>query len=226
MIKGPIFIGRSWQEYLKMFSLEGMIKDRSLCEMKILDCAAGASTLTAHLADKGVNIRAVDFLYDLEPAEIGEKCHEHLKLLVNNISKIENAFDWTFFTSLDGLRDHRTETCKHFTRDYQNNRERYIPADITALPFNDNEFDLVICSHLLFIYDYRLDYDFHLNSVNEMLRVSKKELRIYPLVKHHQQKSLFVEDIFRDLEDEVYVDLVKVDYQFRKGANEMLILRK
>ncbi len=226
MIKGPIFIGRSYQEYMKMFNLDKMVKDGSLCHMKILDCAAGASTLTAYLAGYGVNIRAADLLYNMEPAEISEKCQEHLKLLVNNLSKIENAFDWTFFKGLDELDDHRTNTCKYFTRDYQKHRKRYINADIKNLPFVDGEFDLVLCSHLLFIYDHRLDYEFHLNSINEMLRVSKDEIRIYPLVKHHQQKSKFVKYICNDLEDQVDVELVSVDYQFRKGANEMLVLSK
>lgn len=59
-IKGPIFIGRSWEEYLKMFDLDlDKLQNKS-----ILDCAAGASSFTQYLSELGFNSLAVDILYD------------------------------------------------------------------------------------------------------------------------------------------------------------------
>lgn len=57
-IEGPIFIGRGWKEYLKFFNLE----EQQLKIIKILDCAAGASSFTAYMNMKGFNITAVDIL--------------------------------------------------------------------------------------------------------------------------------------------------------------------
>lgn len=222
IIKGPIFIGRGWLEYMKMFNLE----KSSLENLKILDCAAGASSFTAHLANQGYDIRAVDILYDLKPNELENKCHEHLKLLVKSLSEIEFNFVWNFFSNISELQSYRQNACQEFSADYLKHRERYIHADLTSLPFPDNEFNLVLCSHILFIYDHRLDYEFHYNSIKEMLRVCKGDLRIYPLVKHHEKKSAYVEKISKDFEDDVKMELIKVDYQFRKGGNEMMVLKK
>ena len=36
------------------------------------------------------------------------------------------------------------------------------------------------------------DYNFHLNTIKEMLRVTSNEIRIYPLVKNRGKKSDFV----------------------------------
>ena len=221
-IKGPIFIGRGWSEYMKMFNLEkAYLKNK-----KILDCAAGASSFTAHLANQGFDITAVDILYDLKPDELENKCYEHLKLLVKSLSEIKSSFVWSFFPNVGELERYRQNVCQEFSVDYQRHPERYIPTDLNSLPFPDNEFNLVLCSHLLFIYDHRLDYEFHYNSIKEMLRVCKGDLRIYPLVKHHEQKSAYVEKIRKDFQYYVQMELVKVDYQFRKGGNEMMVLKK
>ena len=219
-IKGPIFIGRTWKEYLKMFNLN--LDD--MVDGKFLDCAAGASSFTAEMSKKGYNIRAFDILYNEEPNVLCDKCKEHLEILVEGLGSVDH-FVWSFFRDLEDLKKQRNDACIEFIKDYRNHRKRYIAADLTALPFEDNSFKLVLCSHLLFIYDHRLDYDFHLKSIKEMIRVSSSELRIYPLVKHKGMKSEFVKHIIDDL-PEVDADIVKVDYEFRKGGNEMIKIRK
>jgi hypothetical protein len=219
-VKGPIFIGRTWAEYMKMFNLE----DLDQCPGKILDCAAGASSFTAHMSGKGHDVVAVDILYNEEPEVLADKCRDHMEVLVEGLASVD-SFVWSFFKDIDELKEQRNFACREFIRDYMNHRERYIAADLTKLPFRDDSFNMVLCSHLLFIYDHRLDYDFHLNSIKEMLRVSSEELRIYPLVKNKGIKSLYVKRIISDLED-VDVDILRVDYEFRKGGNEMMRIKK
>jgi SAM-dependent methyltransferase len=221
-IEGPIFIGRTWREYEKMFNLEL----ENLAEMKILDCAAGASSFRAHSAGKGVDVTAVDLLYSEKPDDLCVKCDEHLKILVESLRKIQSRFVWKFFSGPDDLKLSRTNACREFVSDYRINQAKsYIQGDIKNLPFGDEAFDLVLCSHLLFIYDHRLDYEFHLKAVLEMLRVAKGELRIYPLVKNRGVKSDFVDRIMDDVPD-VKMEIVRVDYEFRKGGNEMLKIVK
>jgi SAM-dependent methyltransferase len=218
-IKGPIFIGRSWSEYLKMFSLD----DYDLVSGRILDCAAGASSFTAHMSGMGCDVVAVDIMYDELPDDLAVKCREHMDVLVQGLASVD-SFVWSFFKDIDELKDERDGACDEFIRDYRDHGERYVAADLTRLPFVDGSFNLVLCSHLLFIYDHRLDYEFHLNSIKEMLRVSSDELRIYPLVKNKGIKSVFVDRIVSDLVD-VEVDILKVDYEFRRGGNEMMVIR-
>jgi ubiquinone/menaquinone biosynthesis C-methylase UbiE len=219
-IKGPIFIGRTWKEYLKMFNLNS----DDMVGGKLLDCAAGASSFTAEMSKRGYDVKAVDILYNEEADVLCDKCYEHMEVLVDGLESVDH-FVWSFFSDLDDLKEQRNHACSEFIQDYRNHRKRYIAADLTHLPFEDNSFKMVLCSHLLFIYDHRLDYEFHLKSIKEMLRVSSSELRIYPLVKNRGMKSEFVKRIINDLHD-VDADIVKVDYEFRKGGNEMIKIRK
>ncbi|MDO9044062.1 MAG: methyltransferase domain-containing protein [Methanobacteriaceae archaeon] len=222
-IEGPIFIGRSWAEYLKMFDLDL----EKLNKKKILDCAAGASSFTDFLSKKGIGVSAVDLLYDKDPEFLKRRCQEHLQALVESLGKMEDEFVWSFFKNLDDLKTHRMQSCQDFNRDYELNREKkYIKADLTQLPFEDNSFDMVLCAHLLFIYDHRLDWNFHLSSAEEMIRVSSNEVRIYPLVKNKGKKSIFVDKLIKNLPEELETEIVEVDYQFRRGGNEMLRIVK
>jgi len=222
-IKGPIFIGRSWAEYMKMFDLdEEYLKDKPT-----LDCAAGASSFTAHMSRRGFDATAVDILYDRSFKFLQERCKKHLYILVDALSEMKNHFVWSFFTDLDDLRMHRMAACREFIEDYKKYKgKKYIKADLTQLPFSDNSFHLILCSHLLFIYDHRLSYRFHIDSIKEMLRVSSKEVRIYPLIKHNLKKSLFVDGIMEELKGKANVEIVKVDYEFRKGGYEMMKIIK
>ena len=172
-IQGPIFIGRSCAEYLKMFNLN--LKD--LKDENILDCAAGASSFTAKMTDNGYNVKAVDVLYDKDPSFLQKRCKNHLSALIEVLSELEGQFVWDFFKNLDELKKRRMEACHQFFENYKDNMgTKYIKGDLLNLPFKDNSFSIVLCSHLLFIYDHRLSYDFHINSVNEMLRVSSRDV--------------------------------------------------
>ena len=192
---------------------------------KILDCAAGASSFTAEMTRRGFDVTAVDLLYNEDANVLCDRCREHMEILVEGLGSVDH-FVWSFFSDLEDLKLQRNQACREFIHDYLNNKgKRYIAADLTSLPFEDNKFSLVLCSHLLFIYDHRLDYEFHLNSIKEMLRVTSKELKIYPLVKNKGLKSDFVMRIIDDLQD-FDVNIVEVDYEFRRGGNEMIVISK
>ncbi len=221
-IVGPIFTGRSWEEYQKMFHLE----EWELKNQSFLDCAAGASSFAAYLANQGGDVRAVDRLYDQDPQILRSLCQEHLEALIKSLEPIKKEFDWTYFRDLEHLQKHRYGSCQEFYQDYSQNRHRYIQGDLTRLPFDDDQFDIVLCSHLLFIYDHRLDLDFHLRVLEEMFRVAGEEVRIYPLVKHKKRKSEFLKPVWERLSEVAELELVKVDYQFRRGGDQMLVMRK
>jgi len=201
------------------------LSSEELASGKILDCAAGASSFTAEMSKRGFDVTAVDILYNEDPDVLCDKCRYHMKILVEGLGSVDH-FVWSFFNDLEDLKNQRNQACREFIDDYRNQMGRkYITADLTRLPFEDNRFSMVLCSHLLFIYDHRLDYEFHLNSIKEMLRVTSRELRIYPLVKNKGIKSEFIEPIINDLQD-FEVNIVKVDYEFRNGGDEMITIRK
>ena len=220
-VEGPIFIGRTWKEYIKMFNL----KREDLINGRILDCAAGASSFTAQMSKQGYDAIALDILYDNDPDVLLDKYNDHMEVLIDGLTSVD-SFVWNFFSDIEDLKEERDNACREFIEDYSKYKgKRYIKADLSNLPFPDNGFSMVLCSHLLFIYDHRLDYSFHLKTIKEMLRVTSKDVRIYPLVKNKGLKSDFVNRIVNDLHD-VDIEIVKVDYEFRKGGNEMLRIVK
>lgn len=218
------FLGRSYHEYLKMFSL----KEEEMKNIRILDCAAGASSFTPHLLKQGYDSTAVDILYGRSVEETKEQCVNDFHTLLEMHSGLECKVDWNFFQNPEDLVQRRITVYEEFIDSYaQLKDERFIEGALPQLPFDDNSFDLVLSSHLLFLYEDRLGYEFHLNSVLEMLRITSDEIRIYPIVKlHDESESSFLPRLIDELSDKADFKVEKVDYQFRRGGHEMLKIIK
>lgn len=213
------FIGRSFNEYMKIFDLnENCLKNR-----RILDCPSGASSFTAIASRKGYDVTASDILYGIAPDKLEERCERDVQKIRQSLSGIEDMFVWEYFKNPDELLKHRIVTYKTFISDYRKKiKNRYIKAELPGLPFKDNEFSLVLSSHFLFLYDDRLDYECHINSINEMLRVAE-EIRIFPLVGLNGKKSVFVDKITEDCQHiGVQSEITKVPYEFMCSGNEMM----
>jgi hypothetical protein len=94
------------------------------------------------------------------------------------------------------------------------------------LSFADREYNLALCSHFLFLYSDFYDYQFHLDSIIEMLRVAT-EVRIFPLLTLMLQRSPHLNQIIEQLTQLDYTTEIKqVEYEFQKGGNEMLIVKR
>lgn len=223
-IDDVVFIGRSYDEYMRMFDLN----EGSLNGQKILDCAAGASSFTSKLLKNGYDAIAVDICYGINPDTLKKKCKNDIQNVVKTFSGVEDMYIWNYFKSLTELREHRIKTYQVFIEDYEKRIEnKYIKAALPKLPFKNNEFSLILSSHFLFLYDDRLNYEFHKNTISEMLRVSSDEIRIFPLIGLNGKKSIFVDKIIKYiLINKVDVEIIKVPYEFVRGGNEMLKITK
>lgn len=51
---------------------------------------------------------------------------------------------------------------------------RHITAELPNIPFNKGRFDLALSSHFLFLYSDIFSLNFHINAINETLRVSNE----------------------------------------------------
>lgn len=218
-----VFIGRSYDEYLKMFDLD----KENLSGESVLDCPAGASSFTAESSNRRYDVLATDILYDINPDFLERKCEEDLSKTMKSMVGVEDLYIWNYFKGLDELRRHRMATYKRFIEDYRTEMgKKYIKSELPKLPFRDGEFSLVLSSHFLFLYDDRLSYEFHRDSIQEMFRVSSREVRIFPLVGFSGNRSLFVD---RLIEDNLFrknrIEIRKVLYGFVKNGNEMIVIR-
>ncbi|WJE50722.1 hypothetical protein QRE66_15280 [Bacillus cereus] len=79
---------------------------------------------------------------------------------------------------------------------------------------------------MLFMYSNRLDYQFHLKSLKELIRVTKEEIRIFPLTDLYGNKYNQLTQLKEDLKEHVRsIEEVKVSYEFQKNANYMLVIK-
>lgn len=166
--------GREYREYTQFFALSAQDLQRS-----ILDCAGGAASFNVELTKRGGRIVSCDPLYTLSTDAIRTS-------LVESAFKVASTTEpsSTVSSEAQALGRRRLEVMAVFLADYAGGlaEGRYRGDALPALPFTTQQFDLALCSHLLFSYSDVLDEDFHLRSILELCRVAR-EVRIFPVTK-------------------------------------------
>ncbi|WHY21541.1 SAM-dependent methyltransferase [Paenibacillus sp. G2S3] len=218
-----VFIGRTFEEYLQMFNL----KEADLVGQRILDCPAGACSFTARSNQLGSDVTAADIAYYYSTDELADKGVQDIVHAMSEMDKVQDNFVWDYFESIADLTQVRNKALNDNIKDQRLAPERYVPVVLPDLPFNDEAFDLTLSAHFLFMYSDRLDYDFHLKSVNELMRVTKEELRIFPLVDLSCKRYAHLDRLIDELVRQGFaVEEMVVPYEFQKGANQMLSIRR
>jgi hypothetical protein len=102
-----------------------------------------------------------------------------------------------------------------------------ILGKLPNFPFSDGEFDLALCSHFLFTYSNVLSLEFHLDAIRELCRVAP-EVRVFPLIgQFGAAYSPHVFEVLSRLGAEGYeCKIEQVPYEFQKGGNEMVRVRR
>lgn len=218
-----IFIGRTFEEYMDMFSLS----IEKLKGKKILDCPAGACSFTALGNKLGLDVTACDIAYYHSVEDLELKGLQDIEYTMEQMEKTKSNYIWDYFKDVEGLKKHRLSALKDCVSDMRESGERYIPVTLPFLPFKDAEFDVILSAHFLFMYADRLDYPFHLTTLKELLRVSKEEIRIFPLVDLEEKRYEHLDKLISYLNNNgCTVEEVKVPYEFQVNANSMLKIKK
>ncbi len=219
------FYGRTLREYELMFDLDFSV---SSCK-RILDCPSGAASFPAEAAELGYRVIAVDPLYSRSLAELALIGQQDVDHVVERVKAASHDFIWEIFRSPEELRSNREQALRGFCADFERGRleGRYLNARLPALPLPDASFDLVLSGHLLFTYSDFFSFDFHLDALRELSRVSSDEVRVFPLRgldgKPYAKFTTLVE-ILR--QDGLEVEIIPSNYEFVRGWNETLVLRK
>ncbi len=218
-----IFIGRNFDEYLHMFGLS----PKELQGLRILDCPAGACSFTAHANQQGIDVTACDIAYAHDVDNLRKKGINDIVYSASVLEKTKEKYVWDYFKSVKELSHVRRVALEDCTSDMLRRPERYHFVTLPTLPYKDNEFDLILSAHFLFMYADRLSYEEHVQTVNELIRVAKKEVRIFPLVDLHGQRYLHLDELIDELKQKnLKVREEKVNYEFQKNANSMLVITK
>lgn len=216
-----LITGRTFEEYVTFFDLDAT----AMKNMRVLDCPSGASSFIAEAKARGIKAQGCDILY----------CYDRDALRVQGGKSIEKIYadaswmadnNFEFYHSIERHRMFRESALESFCSDY--NTADYWFAELPKLPYRDDSFDMVLSSHLLFVYDDRLDEAFHEASIIEMLRVGQ-EVRIFPLVDYKNSRM----DEKENLSPLVYKiatkfggEIVKIDFEFQSGAGYMLRIKR
>ena len=142
--------------------------------------------------------------------------------------KNKQEFVWKQIDSLEELGRIRMGAMHRFLSDYDRGKSegRYRAESLPCLGFRDGQFDLALCSHLLFLYSASLDLEFHISAIREMCRVAQ-EMRIFPLLQLGSTPSPHVRSVVDHFESAGYeVDRVRVPYEFQRGGDQMLRIRR
>lgn len=218
-----VFIGRTFAEYMSMFNLSR----EELKGRRILDCPAGACSFTAIAGELGAEVTAADIAYYHPFEQLVAKGLADIDHAMIQMEKAKQNYQWDYFQSVAGLRNYRLQALADCKTDMEKHPHRYVPAVLPELPFEDKEFDITLSAHFLFMYADRLDYEFHLQALKELMRVTKEEIRIFPLTDLSCKRYEHLDKLIAFIESQGYsADEVTVNYEFQQGANSMLMIKK
>jgi len=218
-----VLLGRTFEEYVRFFGL----KPNELRGKSVLDVAGGVSSFTAEANEHGINAVAFDRIYTMSHEVIRSRCEHDLEEVTRNIGNRE-VYRWDFYKSPEGMRDFRARAYRKFLGDFVSNRARYVAGELPNLPFQDQQFDLTLVSYLLFVYEDQLTSEFHKNSLRELMRVTRGEIRIYPTVTFEAEPSQYLARLRNDAEFSAWnFSEVETDFEFLRNSNRFLkIVRK
>jgi hypothetical protein len=215
--------GRSLDEYIKMFHLT-----EDDLHLNILGCGDGPASFNSEMHKLGYCVTSIDPVYQLTVAQMRERITATYDQIMEQVRHNEGQFVWEIFTSPEELGQTRMAAMQEFLTDFEQGKEegRYLSEAFPFLPFLDETFDIALCSHLLFLYSEQLSLDFHRASIAEMCRVAR-EVRIFPLLDLRVGKSRYVAPVVSGLKEQGYVvEIETVPYEFQRGGNQMMRIRR
>lgn len=211
--------GRSLAEYQGMFNLTpGDLTQR------ILGCADGPASFNAEMTAQGGQTVSCDPIYEFSPQQIRGRFEDSIETVISQVKAHPGNYVWQFHSGPDDLVKNRRRAMERFLADYELGlrQGRYKKAELPQLPFRDQEFDLALCSHFLFLYSDHFSKEFHLSSILEMARVAR-EVRVFPLVGLNCEPAPHLIEVLDRMRERGFrVEVKKSSYQIQKNGDSFL----
>jgi hypothetical protein len=211
--------GRTLEEYKSMFSLS--LTDLST---KILGCGDGPASFNTEMTELGHSVVSIDPVYQFSTEQIEQRVRATYEPVISQVKQNSSNYIWKNFQDADELGKARLNAMEKFLLDYESGKVagRYLHQSLPSLEFFDDQFELCVCSHLLFLYSEQLSLDFHVNSIHELLRVAS-EVRIFPLLKLDGEPSSYLELVLENLSNKgCSVQIQSVDYEFQSASDRRI----
>ena len=213
-----VLLGRTFEEYYRYFLLE----PTGLVGKRVLDVAGGVSSFCAEANKLGINVTSFHPIYALAPEKIRERFEPDLESVYRVIGSVP-TYRWDYYKNPEYMRELRKCASTIFLEDYKTHPERYVAGELPRLPFANGEFDLTLVSYFLFAYQDQLGYEFHRESILEIMRVTRGEARIYPTVTFEAERSEYVPTLRSDpaLHGFAFAE-IKTDFEFLVNSDSFL----
>lgn len=214
--------GRNFNEYQEMFLIKETDKNK-----KIAGFGDGPASFNAQGTEQGYDIKSFDPIYQFSKEQIEKRIEEVRKTVMEQMAKNQENYVWTKIKNLEELESIRMNAMHMFLKDFEQGyqKNRYIYHELpNKVLFEDNFFDIGLSSHFLLMYT-QLGYQFHIQAMEEMLRVCK-EIRIFPIVDLDANQSDLISKVIDYFRKDYDVEIVDTQYVFQKGDNKLLIIRK
>ena len=220
----PAVTPRPLDAYRDMFRLD----DHDLLDGPVLDCPAGASPFGAQVRALGGEVVSVDPAY-VAPDLLAARARADLERIVAWHRRHPEGIDWSYLGSPEQVRRSWSAAIDEFEADFAPDGVRYVAAALPALPFPDGRFALAVSGFLLFTYPDQLDVDGHRDALLELARVTRGEVRVFPLHDSAGVPSPHVDRLRADLRDAgVRTELRQAgcSYAPYPGSDRMLVCRR
>lgn len=221
-LKTTVPWGRNLDEYQSMFKLV----DDDL-NKKIISFGDGPAGFNSEMAKLNRRVISLDPIYQFTKDELTQRIAETKETILLQTQKNQDKFVWKSIKSIQELEQIRMNAMSNFIDDFElgKTQERYIYHELpNQTNFEDLSFDLGLSSHFLILYS-QLGLDFHIKSIAEMLRICK-EIRIFPIVNLNAVKSEVLDGVIDFFQTDFIVSIDSVDYEFQKGGNQMLKIKR
>lgn len=220
-LKNVVPWGRSLEEYIKMFNITN-----SDINNRIISFGDGPASFNSEMTKLDKTVVSLDPIYQFTKAEIKQRIDETKETVIEQITTNKQNFVWKNIKNTDALEQVRMNAMSVFIDDFEHGKqqERYIYHELpNPTKYDSKEFDLGLSSHFLILYS-QLGLDFHIESINEMLRICK-EIRIFPILNLNSEKSEVLDPIIEHFKSDYEVNIISVDYEFQKNGNQMLQIK-
>lgn len=214
--------GRTFAEYQRMFLLND--EDRT---KKIAGFGDGPASFNREATEQGWSVTSFDPVYQFSKARLAQRIEEVRVTVMEQMRENQENYVWTQIRSLEELEQIRMSAMEAFLEDYDKGKleGRYVPHALPKwMTHEDDTFDLGLSSHFLLLYT-SLGYAFHIQAITEMLRVCK-EVRIFPLLDLNGENTELIADVLAYFQRRYQLEILETNYEFQKGGNRLLVIRK
>ena len=194
----------------------------------VVDCCAGASSFVAELAVRGGAGVAVDPVYAHGLEAVRRSAAASLTAGTATVVDHADRFVWRWYGNPERRGRMRAVAAERFLHDITYRPSAYLAGALPHLPLASGSADLVLCSHLLFTWSDRLNVEWHRAALADLVRVTRGEVRIFPLVVQATGAAVpFLDQLIDELRGQGHTAAVRnVPYEFQRGAHAMLVIRR